>query len=340
MNRPGRKGHLSPAQRNAIRKILKVSIGGAIILWLVVTGQIDFSLIDRVTGRTIVLSLLLSFTALALASYRLRMLLALQDIPLDIRTVFRINCIGFFYSLVLPGGISGDAVKIFYLLDYKNDEHGRTPVVVALLVDRFFGILAILLLGIITAASLMKLAGAAAQNQIRPLFSLILFLLLASILVLVFLFSGRAKKIPVISLLLHKLPLQDKVEKILQSLQTFRDKYAALSVSFLWGVTGHIATILVIWLIAVDLGLSPGFFEVISASTLGLIANFIPVSPGGLGVGEKAFQELFLLFSVSGGATVFLIARFFLFSPAIYGFIAYLNYRGKTPLQKDEDAVR
>jgi uncharacterized membrane protein YbhN (UPF0104 family) len=41
----------------------------------------------------------------------------------------------------------------------------------------------------------------------------------------------------------------------------------------------------------------------------GLLANMLPVTPGGLGVGEAAFAHLFALFGTEGGAVVALIGR-------------------------------
>ena len=62
-----------------------------------------------------------------------------------------------------------------------------------------------------------------------------------------------------------------------------------------------------------------GFMEVSAVSPLGLLTNAIPLSPGGLGVGEKSFDVLYKAVGGSNGAGSFLTTRIFLYCPAVFG---------------------
>jgi uncharacterized membrane protein YbhN (UPF0104 family) len=52
--------------------------------------------------------------------------------------------------------------------------------------------------------------------------------------------------------------------------------------------------------------------------------NAIPLSPGGLGIGENAFELLYKTIGGRNGATSFLLARVFLYSPALIGLVYVL----------------
>ena len=58
---------------------------------------------------------------------------------------------------------------------------------------------------------------------------------------------------------------------------------------------------------------------------LGLLANAIPITPGGLGVGEAAFDSLFGLAGLSGGAEIMLAWRLFILAFGLVGLVFYLS---------------
>lgn len=58
---------------------------------------------------------------------------------------------------------------------------------------------------------------------------------------------------------------------------------------------------------------------------LGYFANSLPVTPGGLGVGEAALESLFNLFSLPGGAEVLLSWRIIMVIVGLLGLAFYLK---------------
>ena len=66
--------------------------------------------------------------------------------------------------------------------------------------------------------------------------------------------------------------------------------------------------------------------EVFVATPIGLLVNAVPLSPGGLGIGENAFEILYRAIGGQNGAISFLLARVVLYSPALIG-LAYIVQR-------------
>jgi uncharacterized membrane protein YbhN (UPF0104 family) len=62
---------------------------------------------------------------------------------------------------------------------------------------------------------------------------------------------------------------------------------------------------------------------------LGLLANGIPVTPGGLGVGEAAFNQLFRMSGLSGGAEVLLGWRLLSLVGAAVGLVFFLKGKSR-----------
>jgi hypothetical protein len=81
----------------------------------------------------------------------------------------------------------------------------------------------------------------------------------------------------------------------------------------------HALAVFLIYLCAVHANAGLGLAGVFSVGPFGLLANAIPISPGGLGVGEQSFEFLFHLLGARNGASSFLMARVFLYSPAAIG---------------------
>ena len=59
-------------------------------------------------------------------------------------------------------------------------------------------------------------------------------------------------------------------------------------------------------------------------SLFGLFANALPLTPGGLGVGEAAFDGLFHLVGIDGGARLLLLWRLGLLPVCLAGGVLYM----------------
>jgi len=311
---------------NFIFQISKYAIGIGLIIWLVSTDQLDLNSIMDLSSQTFIMAMTFSFTSLFFATYRLKILLKTQHFKLGFFETYKLNMLGIFYSLFLPGGVSGDILKGFHLLKYRNDNNSKTNIITTLFLDRYLGLYAMFVL-----ASIVSIFTDFQSLKIEY-FKYSIFVITLGLTVTPFFIYFVIKLLFYYHLLKRFDYLYEKMIKVKQSIQKFM-KLKLLLISILLGTFGHIFTILIIWAVSEDLNFMIGLYNALIVSPIAFIVNLLPISPGGIGVGEKAFKELFLLYGIEGGATVFFISRFFMYLPGLYG--AYLFTQQKFNIKRD-----
>jgi uncharacterized membrane protein YbhN (UPF0104 family) len=65
--------------------------------------------------------------------------------------------------------------------------------------------------------------------------------------------------------------------------------------------------------------------KITAVAPLGLLANALPLTPGGLGIGEKGFELLYNAVGGQNGGNSFLLSRVFLFAPALLGVVVLIH---------------
>lgn len=81
------------------------------------------------------------------------------------------------------------------------------------------------------------------------------------------------------------------------------------------------------------------FSAVVSIFPFGILTLVLPISPGGIGVGHAAFNTLFKMIGIEGGASVFnayLVAQI---APALLGAFPYLALKRSHALPSEEEAA-
>jgi uncharacterized protein (TIRG00374 family) len=307
-------------------QILKYVIGIGLIVWLMSTGQIDLNSIVNLSYQSLIMAMVFSFLSLSFATYRLKILLKTQHFKMGFREIYKLNMLGIFYSLFLPGGVSGDVLKGFHLLEYRNDHNSKTNIITTLFLDRYLGLYSMFVL-----ASLVGFFTDFQSDKIEYV-KYIIFIMTFGLTIAPFFMYVIIKFLHDYHLLKKFDYLYSKMIKVKLSVQKFI-KLELLLKSILLGIIGHILTILILWTISVDLGFMIGLYNALIVSPIAFVVNLLPISPGGIGVGEKAFNELFYLYGVEGGATVFFISRFFMYLPGLYG--AYIFTQQKFYIKKD-----
>ncbi len=300
--------------------VLKYGVGISLILWMVFSGKVDLSVVGSLPAELIAECAAFVLLQSVLAAFRVRYILAHQGIRTGAWQCFVFNCAGVLYSAFLPGGISGDAVRAYLFM--KAVPHHRLAILGAMLLDRLLGLLSMVALGLFAALYM-----AIKLPLIRPYllaFSALFLALLAGLAVLHFI-GGRHGR--------HEVghgrlaALWGKLLAIVAQLRIHHYGVAVLGAAVLQSMLIHVAAVFVIYLCSVHSGAGLGFLEVFVATPIGLLVNAIPLSPGGLGIGENAFELLYRAIGGSHGATSFLIARFFLwYLPAVVG-LAYVLKR-------------
>lgn len=305
---------------NFIFQISKYIIGIGLIIWLVSTGQLNLNSISDLSIQTFIMAMIFSFTSLFFATLRLKFLLNVQHFNIKFFETYKLNMLGIFYSLFLPGGVSGDILKGFHLLKFRNDNNSKTNIITTLFLDRYVGLYVMFLL-----ASIVSMFTNIQSPKIEYL-KYIIFVITLCLTIAPFFIYFIIKILHDYHLLKKFDYLYEKMIKVKQSTQQFI-QLKLLLISVLLGILGHILTILIIWIISTDLNFMISLYNTLIVSPIAFVINLLPISPGGIGVGEKAFKELFLIYGVEGGATVFFISRFFMYLPGLYGVYAFTQQK-------------
>ncbi len=289
----------------------RYAFGALLVWWLVHTQVLDFSPLATMSAPFIAQAIGLGVAVTALSSWRIQCLLRDQGMVVGYGRCFAVNCIGLFYSLFLPGGISGDAARAWY---FFGDAPGkRMSVVGALLLDRFLGLVTLVAFGIVSGFFL-----ASVLPRIVPWLvgsSAVLAVMLAGLVVAIrYEIEHRATP---------------GAHRVLRAWEAARGAFARLRLTDYSTRTLVLAVILsalmnvlmiaLIYICSVLNAAQLGLVEVSAAAPLGLVTNAVPLSPGGLGVGEKSFDVLYRALGGANGAGSFLVTRIFLYCPAVLG---------------------
>ena len=302
--------------------VLKLFVALILIVWLIRSGRFELKTLYKLKSFWIwVCGTIFFLGVLAVNSRRWQILLRFQGVFVSYGRVFYLSLIGLFFNFFIPGGgVGGDLVKAGYLMgDYKTR---RWFIGWSILVDRFFGVLALLFYSALT--------GLLFHNQLKPdlqshffFLSLGIFLSLFVFIILV-VFIPKAKTDRV----LRSHPL---TEKTLLPLFFFFQKPKAMIVPFLLSLLSQ-ALLMGLGVFLIFL-LNPDFspWMIFLIFPFGFLATILPVSPAGLGVGQAAFYYLFSEVAGSGdfGILTITFVQAVQFLGALIGGFLFVAYRKK-----------
>lgn len=229
-----------------------------------------------------------------ITSVRYWYLLKIQDIHVPLWEAVRLTFLGQFFSFVVPGTVSGDLVKAYYVARHTPR---KAAVLVTVFVDRAVGLLEF---AILPAAVMLAMWLGGVENMARfrtpaIMVAVVVLLVAASA---GFLFSARVRRLMGAKWILSKLPLQKHMMVIAQAAYLYRQRAGALLKALAITFGGQFFFIVAILLAGQALGLSVSWYQYFLYVPLIYIVAAIPISPGGLGVTETFYVTFF---SAAGG---------------------------------------
>lgn len=263
---------------------------------------------------------LFTLVGAAVEARRLTLLLRSQRRELPFRASLTLVVISVFFSLCIPGGTGGDLVKLYYLA--RENPSRSIEIATVIVVDRAVGLFSMLLL--VTALALVHLrllleGGPVAVLAIAAFSGLLLVILLAALS-----WSSSIRAVPLYRWLTTRAPLHRVLARGLDALHEFRTHRDAVFRAVGLSTLGQLA--LAIAFAAAGTVLVPGCPILLTPflSLLGLVANWVPLTPGGLGIGEAAFAGLFRLLGFAGGEKLLFAWRVGMLPLAILGALLYI----------------
>ena len=304
--------------------IARLGIGAALVYWLVRTGAIDWSALTLLLERwpLVVIGAALVLTAFTLMAARLVLLCRPTTIRVSLADAVRLTMVGTFFSLVLPGAAGGDVVRIWYA---THGHAGRRAEVVAIfLFDRAIGMFTLVMMPLFVLPFAAGIRSVPAVQALAWTAGLMLAGMIGGLAVVM---SERLRRSALVTWCFTHLPLGSSIAQMVDAVRVYRSApgtvLQAIAISCVAQAVMIGATILLAGVLLGD-----AFnWSVLVLIPLGLLANAVPATPGGLGVGEAAFDSLFRLGGLSQGATVLIGLRLLLLVPAAIGLAIYLGGR-------------
>lgn len=271
------------------------------------------------------------FIAAALGVVRWQWLLRAQNIQLDWGRTFQLTFIGNFFNIALPGAVSGDFVKAFYV--GKEVKGYRARAFGSILFDRVAGLSALIL---VSAGALIF----GLQDYLHsPLFRAIQVVLgLGASSVILFygyLFLVQEKHDPVLKVfqwLEKKTSKAEALTRIYLGIRHYHHHRLAVTKVLILSIIIHLAYGWGCLCFAEALGDTHlsliGLYIVVP---LGLLVTAVPVAPAGVGTGNVAFLYLFQLLGSQRGADVFSLAALTNILVGAVGGLIYFRFRSHEP---------
>jgi uncharacterized membrane protein YbhN (UPF0104 family) len=318
-----------------LKMTLKFLLSFALIYWLINSGKLDFSLIGKSfqIGYFWLIAILLILLQVVLGIFRYKTLLEIKSSnKISYFELAKINWIGFFFSSILPGAVTGDLVKLVYVK--KLDPlFTKTFLITSAMLDRILGLSGLLFLsGFFSLLYYKEVTGI--SPQMSHVISLNLFLLIGTFGFFCVLLSPLRFQDYILKFLPHK------IRSILHQVFSLRENRKEIFICFALSVVIQFLAILAFWTITSPFyGQSLPLPLVFTFIPIGFITVAIPISPGGLGVGHAIFANLFSMVNITNGASLFNL--FFLCNMSInlLGVIPYLM-AGKKPSQKEMEEFK
>jgi|GEM_PF-58587 len=308
-NKPAKTG------RKRLFTLLKIAISVTLIYFLLRDTSVS-EVLAAMQGANIPLLLLafsLHLVGFTISAYRWRGLMRAQDMDASIPYLIQSYVVSMFFNNFLPSTIGGDAIRAY---DSWRLGQKRTDSVAVVFVDRFLGLLVLMLFALIAVLFPSAITDSA------PGLYLWVFVGTAGIILISWMMFVPSQLLPSI---LNKLPMpgkmREKLQAILRAFLAFQGKTGVLIRALMWSVLLQANVVLHYYLIseALGLGIPPiSFFLIVPLATFVMM---LPISINGIGVRESTFVFFFGAFAVSSAAAI-------AFSWIVYGMVVIQGLLG------------
>lgn len=272
---------------------------------------------------------------------RWQIILKSKNVELPFIKAFQIKFIGNFFNLILPGAVSGDILKTFYLSKYSKSS--KTKSLSSIFLDRIIGVLGLVVvsgLGFLLFKSNFK--SNIIINSIA--ISLVITFIILSCFFIYLLFISQ--RFTFLDRLLEKITLKFPILNPLFNIYKHFKEFSTNKGNF---VSSLALSILIHFLNAISFMYIAKAFDIhlnsllpfLSLVPLGLLVTTIPISPAGLGTGHAAYLYLFRLVQVERGADFYTIfISYFILTGMFLGGASYLLLKpDKNEILKAEEEL-
>jgi uncharacterized protein (TIRG00374 family) len=308
-----------PRQRlKWIFSLLKITIGLGLIILLIISGRLNLGVIFIVYRHPayFIAGILCCIGAFLFPIYRWWVLARIQKLPIGGFDALRFTMIGCFFNTFIPGSSGGDIIRAAYTI--KSCSEKKPHVLTVAVADRALGLHALLIIS--AAAMLMQPALLSHVPGIQRWTGMITGLIIAGIVV-PFWFLRKSADSVVIRLCGK---IVGGAEAWHAALQLYRQQPGMVCLAYLCSVANVMLSIFLIHFMMRASGANPGVLESLVVAPLVILANSLPITPGGLGIAEAASASLYNLVGQAGGANGMMLARLIIILFSLIGLPFFL----------------
>ncbi|MDW8198611.1 MAG: lysylphosphatidylglycerol synthase transmembrane domain-containing protein, partial [Gemmataceae bacterium] len=269
------------------------------------TGDITPGIGELLSGpmrlEWLLVAALLMATAATLQLYRWYLLVRALDLPFSVRNAYRLGLVGIFYNTFFPGSVGGDLLKAYFIAHAHPERKAKA--VATVIADRAMGLFGLVLFVAILGSIAWGLGDArlVANPELQWLVKLTAGIAFSSGLGFLLLgwlpqrrvdrFARRLKWIP---------KLGHSLAEMWYALVMYRQRMRVVLVGLALSAGSHVGLVFAFHCASrvfppTDSSTLPAITEHLVIAPIGFIVQAIPVSPGGVGVGEAAFAGLYKL---------------------------------------------
>jgi uncharacterized protein (TIRG00374 family) len=317
--------------------LLKILLVGSILFYLVKSGRLNFEKLMLFKDSPEILALMVGVLVLVvvpMATFRWWLLLRAIGVQVKPKQTFILTWIGNFFNTTLPGAVTGDVVKGYYVIKAQHEE-GRTRAFMTLLIDRIVGLFGLIVMAFL--ALVLNLELILSQERLHSLAWMITVFFGATVVFYaIAVFPFKEGRDPFIHLF-QRLPAKKISLKVYSAFKSYQHQKSTLLVTLLLAIGIHTLIALLFFQVANLMGLkemelATQFFLM----PIGLITVAIPVAPGGIGIGHAAFESLYQLAGFSGGADIFNLFVIVQLGVYLLGGIPYFFYSSKYKIPEEQ----
>ncbi len=199
--------------------------------------------------------------------------------------VLRVTYVGLFFNLVLPGMNGGDLARAYWIV--KGHPEKRAVALMSVFVDRLLGLFAMTLL-----ATLAIYTNDERFESLRlPVLAVFAAMLVGGLALI----NPHLRHLVRFDAIIGKLPGGEKMRSLDSALRLYASRPGAVSISILLSMANHMGAASALYLLGQGLGDTHGFLDYVCLATVVNTLSAVPLTPGGLGVGEMLSGSMLAL---------------------------------------------
>jgi uncharacterized protein (TIRG00374 family) len=278
----------------------KVGVAAGLLTWLIGSGKLHLEhLLEVPRTFDLVVLLGLVLASMVLPVWRWWWLLRIQQFQVPFRRVLALSWVSSFSANILPGVASGDMVKGYLIL--RGRTQGRARAFSTVLADRALGVYSQVLMG--SVASLWFIFSAAASVPVWAMAATSIVLLLGMTVAGCLLLFRRSRA------LLLRVFRPSWGQALDRSFESYRQNTQGILGCFALSLLSSGVTFITFGIAAGLLGQPVSWEACFLAGPLVVLANCLPLTPGGIGVGETVSYSLYRMFGMTAGGEMAALVR-------------------------------